>query len=141
SRAAAEKYLAGAVQPQDRIGVFTSSGQGNADFTNDLSKVRDALLRLRPRPLVTSQINPCPDIFPYQAYLIVDRREQHALEEVAQEIVACRYNQDSRYLSQATIEAEGEAVRSLMADVNQSQYTFRGIEQLVRRMSSLPGQR
>ena len=141
TRDAAEKYLAASTQSGDRIGVITSSGQGVADFTDDRSKIHDALFRLRPRPIAVAESNPCPDVFPYQAYLIVDRREQHALEEVSEEILSCRYNGDRRYYSTAQSEAEGEAVRVLTRDLNQTQYTFRGLEQLVRRMAALPGQR
>src|SRR5207249_1354564 len=72
TRDAADRYLVAAVRPGDRVGVFTSSGQNMQDFTDDLQKVHAALFGLRPRPIVPDEMDPCPDVFPYQAYLIVE---------------------------------------------------------------------
>jgi len=83
TRNAAQKFLNSSVEPGDRVGVFTSSGQGNVDFTADRDKLREALLRLMPRPINTSPIQECPDIFPYQAYLIVEASDQMALTAAA----------------------------------------------------------
>jgi VWFA-related protein len=141
TRTAAERYLNTATQPSDRVGVFTSSGQSNLDFTDNRTKIYQALSALQPRPLVLPESDACPDLFPYQAYLIVDRNEQHALEEVTEELIACQYSGDRTYYTQAQSEARGDATRVLMRDVSQSQYTFRGLEALVRRMTALPGQR
>jgi len=141
TRTAAERYLNTATQSGDRVGIFTSSGQANLDFTDNRSKIYETLSMLRPRPIVLPETDACPDLFPYQAYLIVDRNEQHALDEVTEEVLACQYNGDRNYYAQAQSEARGDATRILMRDVSQSQYTFRGLDQLVRRMTALPGQR
>jgi len=50
-RDAADHYLAGAMQQGDRVGVFTSSGQKQLDFTADLGQVHRALFALQPRPM------------------------------------------------------------------------------------------
>lgn len=49
-RAAADKYIDSALQPGDRAGVFTSSGLGDLDFTDDRAKLHEALAKLKPRP-------------------------------------------------------------------------------------------
>ena len=40
------------VQPGDRVALYTSSGQKQVDFTDDLAQVHQALLDLRPRPIM-----------------------------------------------------------------------------------------
>ncbi len=125
----------------DRIGVFTASGQVMLDFTADLDKVREQLRRIQPRPIVPREINPCPDIFPYQAYLIIDRHDEQATETAAQEILACQYHDDTNYLTQARSEVLGEAIKIQTRDETQSDYTYRVLEQLVKRLAALPGER
>jgi VWFA-related protein len=123
------------------MGVFTASGQGNVDFTEDLDAIHKSLFLLQPRPLVGQDSDPCPDFSIYQAYAIVDRRDGAALQEVIENIISCRYNGDRRYLTQATSEADGDAIRNLNLGQTQTEATLRGLEQLVRRIGVLPGQR
>lgn len=75
ARDAADRYLSHSLRPGDRAGVFTSSGQGIRDFTDDLGTVHEALFHLQPRPIIREELNPCPQIFAYQAFLMVDRRD------------------------------------------------------------------
>jgi VWFA-related protein len=49
SRNAALKYL-DAMQPADRVALFTSSGQFDVDFTTDRAKIRGALMKLTTGP-------------------------------------------------------------------------------------------
>jgi len=143
TRNAAQKFLDNSVAPADRVGVFTSSGQGNLDFTADRDKLRAALLRLMPRPINTSPLQQCPDIFPYQAYLIVDQNDQMALQAAIYDVLACQCNGDAQMCpaTQLTFEAQSAAIRVLNQDQDQSEYSLREIELLVRRMTTLPGQR
>jgi len=141
TRDAATRYLASAARPGDRIGVFTSSGQGMEDFTDRLPKIQQALSMLKPRPIRIAEIHPCPDIFPYQAYLIVERRDTASIESATEEALLCRYNGDRRLYDQAQQFAETEAVQVMTRDESQSEYSFRELDQLVRRMGVMPGQR
>lgn len=141
TRQAAERYLLASIGEGDRVGIFTASGQGQADFTGERDKIQEALARLEPRPIVAPESNPCPDIFPYQAYLIVERHDPNSTETAAEEILACRYQNNTAYLPQARNEVFGEASRVETRNENQNQYDFRGLEQLVKRMAILPGQR
>jgi VWFA-related protein len=49
SRNAALKYLE-TLQPADRVGLFTSSGQYDVDFTADRSRIKAALMKIAPGP-------------------------------------------------------------------------------------------
>jgi VWFA-related protein len=141
ARDAADHYLAAALQPSDRVGVFTVSGQGSLDFTDDRARIHESLFRLRPRPIVPPRENPCPEILEYQAYQMVHEREPYAIEIATEETLSCRYNNDRRFLNQAQNEAEGEAMRILNFSETESEADLRGLEELIRRLAILPGQR
>ncbi len=51
SRRAVDKYLA-TLQPADRAGLFTASGQSDVDFTTDRAKIQAAMAKLAPGPPV-----------------------------------------------------------------------------------------
>ncbi len=141
TRDAAQRYLTAAIRASDRVAIVTSSGQGALDFTDDRDKLHEALSHLFPHPVVPIQQDPCPDISEYQAYEMVERRDPAALEIATQEVLQCRYQSDPRNYSLAQAEAETEAVRSLNLYETQADYALRGLDQLVRRMAALPGQR
>ncbi|MHB8656009.1 MAG: VWA domain-containing protein [Terriglobia bacterium] len=141
TRDAASGYLASALQPGDRVGIFTSSGQRALDFTDDRDKIHDALFALQSRPIVPHEINPCPDISPYQAFLIVERREARSLEIATEEALSCQFNNDPRFLAEAQQSAESAAARVLSFDETESEASLRELELLVRRMGVVPGQR
>jgi hypothetical protein len=79
SRDAADHYLTSALEPGDRAGIFTSSGQNQLDFTDDRDKLHDALLRLRQHPMPSTS-GECPRIFDYQAYEIAELQNPTALQ-------------------------------------------------------------
>src|SRR5579859_6247783 len=141
TRDAASGYLASALQPGDRVGIFTSSGQRALDFTDDRDKIHDALFALQSRPIVPREVNPCPDLTPHQAFLIVEQREANSLEIATQETLVCEYNNDPRFLSQAQQSAESAAERALNYAETESEASLRELELLVRRMGIVPGQR
>jgi VWFA-related protein len=141
ARDAADRYLAAALQPSDRVGVFTVSGQGSLDFTDDRARIHESLFRLRPRPIVPPHEDPCPEILEYQAYQMVHERDPYAIEIATDETLSCRYNDDNRYLNQALNDAEGEAARILNFSETESEADLRGLEELIRRLAILPGQR
>ncbi len=50
-REAAERHFA-TLKPTDRAAIYTTSGVTDLDFTDDHSKLHEALLRLQPRPIL-----------------------------------------------------------------------------------------
>jgi VWFA-related protein len=145
ARDAADRYLATTLTAADRAGIFTSSGQGNLDFTDDRSKLHEALFKLRPRPKISTDTNSCPDIGDYQAYLIVQQRDSFATEIATQEFIQCVCGVgDSAALqtcsSTAANMVQAEAMRVLNDWETQSEAVLRGLEQVIRRTALLPGQ-
>lgn len=150
ARDAADRFLPAGIWPGDRVGLFTASGQGVVDFTNDADKLRQALSRLQPRPFAPEAEDACPNLFPYQAYLISRQNYGDAFELALAEYFFCRgeyerFREEPERVDLLRIRAEAEvrvaAARTLRLAETSAEYTLRGLEQLILRMATLPGQR
>jgi VWFA-related protein len=144
ARDAADRYLAATLTPADRAGIFTSSGQGNLDFTDDREKLHEALFRLQPRARISTGMTPCPDIGEYQAYLIAREHDEDAAEVAIAEAMSCAghiYSGRGFGSSQAASMAQTAATMIWNQWETQSEAFLRGLGQLVRQVSMLPGQR
>jgi len=140
TRDAADHFLAGSVQPGDRVALYTSSGQKQLDFTGDLAQVHQALFDLRPRPIVGEDTS-CGAIPPYEAYLIVEHQDPIAIAVATDELLNCYYGGDPTLTTRAQAQMQADAMRSLSHSETESVAALRGIESVVRRLTSLPGQR
>ena len=146
ARDAADRYLAATLTPWGRVGIFTSSGQDNLDFTDDRRALHDTLFKLVPRPIVPTGGDNCPDIGDYQAYLIVEQRDPFAIEVATDEAIQCNCQGLSgqalqNCTGQAAQVVEGDAMRVMSVWETQYIDVLRGLEQVVRRTAVLPGQR
>jgi VWFA-related protein len=144
ARDAADRYLTKTLTPEDRVGIFTTSGQDNLDFTDDRAKLHGALSRLQPRARISTGMTECPDIGEYQAYLIARLHDQNATDIAVTEYIGCACSDsDGRAacVPQAQSYVESEATRLWNQWETQSEAFLRGLEELVRRVSILPGQR
>jgi len=143
SRDAAEKFIQTSLHPGDRVGVFTASAIKPLDFTDDLAKVRQALASLTPRPLIT-QDESCGAITPYEAYFIVQfgsmvpTNADPVTALVQNEKQICENNSGPPPSAE---EIRLEAMRVKSESDMRALASLRGIESLVRLMTSLPGQR
>jgi VWFA-related protein len=146
ARDAADRYLAATLTPDSRVGVFTSSGQGNLDFTDDRSKLHETLFNLRPRPFVSHESTACPDIGDNQAYLIAEQHDPNAIDVAVDEYFQCNC-EILPPQAQASCRAQGQTVveQDAMPVMNlaewRSNQVLGGLEQVVRRTALLPGQR
>ena len=146
ARDAAERYLATSLTPDARVGIFTSSGQGVLDFTDDRDKLHAALFNLRPWPLYLRESNACPDIGNYQAYLIVDQQDPDAKSIAEDEYFQCNCaslppQAQAACMNSAPAAVQADAQRVVSKVEAESVQVLRGIEQVVRRTALLPGRR
>jgi VWFA-related protein len=136
ARDAAERFLTAALTPSARAGVFTSSGLNTLDFTDDLSKLRDALSKLRPN----GRIHPgseCPEISDYQAEQIVYHEDPDAIAvAVDEEVRRCHGDPQG-----AELWVKAYAQNAYDQYEYQAHINLQNLGQLVRRMGTLPGQR
>lgn len=135
SRQAATK-LFDAMQTDDRLAIFTSSGQVQQEFTADRDKLADALQRILPRPLLSHGSMDCPPMTFYEAYQIVEVNDPTALQVATQDAAACTGTTQG-----AATFAQAAAQRELSAGESEIQFSFRNLDALIRRMGSLPGKR
>ena len=140
-RAAATR-LFGSMAPSDRVGIYTTSGQFTQEFTADREALQESLLRIVPHPLSTSPgLHPCPEINYYEADQIVNFHDSQALAVATEDTVQCAFNGDETQRAQAASMAESSAQQAASQGDAQSDYIYRHLEDAMRRLSAMPGQR
>jgi len=137
SRDAALHHLDKSLGPADRAAIFTTSGRTTLDFTDDRDKLRETLMRLRPQPIARSGVHECPDISFYQADLIINRNDPQALQIAAVDAAACL----GLTPQQASGMVQGAAAQVLAAGDHETRLALDVLRTVVRRVSSMPGQR
>src|SRR6266404_2144899 len=131
----------GALAPSDRVSINTTSGQFTQEFTDDHDKLTKGLLGIVPHPVTSHGFHDCPDVSYYQADLIVNKSDQQALGVATEEAIQCAFNGDEQMAPQAQTLARAAAFRAVAAGDTSSEYAYRHLEDMVRRLSSMPGQR
>jgi VWFA-related protein len=131
----------GALAQSDRVSISTTSGQFAQEFTDDHETLKKALLRIIPRPVGTANFHDCPDVGYYQADLIVNKNDTQALAVATEEAVQCAFGGDERMAGQAQSLARTAADRAVNSGDAETQYAYRHLEEIVRRLASMPGQR
>jgi VWFA-related protein len=144
-RQAAEHYLANTQMAGDRVGIFTTSGEKQLDFTDNKEAVEEGLSKLLPRPIVPREENACPDVFDYQAYKIVHTSDPNALAIATREAFQCNYEgvqiDPQIALSASQNIARERAYRVMNVYQTETEYALRSLGQVIRRISYSPGQR
>ena len=144
------------LQPTDRAAIFTSSGQNILDFTDDRSQLRAMLLQIRPRPVEPMAAHPCPFMSYYMADMIVEHNDASVIDAASKDAFHCTTFQDpnepgllqapqaqynlTRFL-QAQSLAKTTAMHVFQVGHTESHMVLGSLKDVVRRMSSLPGQR
>jgi VWFA-related protein len=148
-RNAADKHLAESLGATTRAAIFTTSGQGNLDFTDDRAKLHDALMKLMSRPTLGGPGSECPDISYYWADLIYNKNDPSALQAAASMAMgSC--SPPPAGTTPAAIQAAQQAAQS-MAQSTASRIVSQGdrdtrlafvtLENAIRRLSAAPGDR
>src|SRR6266851_4947902 len=131
----------GSLASSDRVSMNTTSGQFAQEFTDDHDALKKALFGIIPRPLGANGFHDCPDVGYYQADLIVNKSDGQALAVATEDAVQCAFGGDERMAAQAQNLARVAAFRAVSAGDASSQYAYRHLEDIVRRLASMPGQR
>jgi len=139
-RTAADRHLA-ALQPTDRAAIFSTSGQTTLDFTDDRTQLHQTLDRLMPRPVGRSPVKECPDISYYMADLIQNQNDPQAITVATQDAVNCAFNGDQTQIHMAQQMALGAAGQALAVGQHESRLALGVLQDVVRRISVMPGQR
>jgi len=137
-RKAAQHQLS-TLAASDRAAIFTTSGQGNQDFTDDRDKLQQAVAKLMPHPMQTPRGGlDCPDLSYYQADQIVNKNDQQALTAAVLEVTTCMPNTPA---SAAQALATSTAMQIVNIGEHDALLSLGVLEDIVRRISAMPGQR
>jgi VWFA-related protein len=140
-RAASIKHLS-SLQPTDRAAIYTTSGLGMLDFTDDRDKMIEALNRIQPKARQNIGAD-CPPMTYYMADLIVNHYDGSVLAAAISDVFVCANLDRTMPGAQAVAQsmAQAGASRTLAAGEADLQTTLSVLKDVVRRMSSTPGQR
>jgi VWFA-related protein len=148
-RNAADRHLAETLDATTRAAIFTSSGQGMVDFTDDRVKLHEALMKLMSRSTIGARGSECPDISYYMADLIQNKNDPTALQAAAAEAlstclppppssapaVVAQARQAAQSFAQST------ASRVLELGERDTRLAFIVLENAIRRLAAAPGER
>src|SRR6266699_1960213 len=131
----------GSLAASDRVSINTTSGQLTQEFTDDRRALEKALSGIVPRSLTSRNFHDCPEVGYYQAELIVNRNDTQAFAEAADEALQCAFGGDPNMTAAARNLAQIAADRAVVQGDNETQYAYRHLEDVVRHLSTMPGQR
>jgi VWFA-related protein len=137
------KKLIESMAPTDRMGLFGTSEQFKRDFTSNKEELEQALMEVLPRPKmgkINSMTN-CPDVTHYMADQSINKNDPNVLSVVAQEVLECRFQGDTRMITAAQAEAQSALFQELTAGDTDNEFTYRALENVMRRLAGMPGER
>jgi VWFA-related protein len=136
ARQAVEKFLASSLGPDERIAIYTTSGQGGVDFTSDRDELNKALTAIHSGVKTTLE---CPQIDYYVADQILNHDNTELLGIMEAELRTCKgvpygANEAENMVRNAAIRAltEGDW------NTRQAMATLRAV---VGKLATAPGQR
>jgi VWFA-related protein len=136
---AASKALDGILSGSDVAAVLSVSGKINSGLTRDRAKLLDAIVSVRPLGIYRTDKDSCPKIDYYQADLIENKHDNEALLDVVSQIMNICDPRTPRYVAERL--ADSAARYALSLGRQDILVTYANLTEIVRRMSTLPGQR
>jgi len=135
----ATKMLEESLTPSDVAAVLATSGRANSGLTRDHAKLAAAIATLEERRAARPAAGRCPDVSYYQANLILNKNDDHALSTAAEEALVCG---DLEPHMQAAAEgmAKAAAKQALAFGELGTHATLEAMNAVVKKMATLPGQ-
>ncbi len=127
--------------PGQLLGIFTLSGQGTQEFTDDKQLLRAAVAKLQPRPQPGARPGDCPPIDYYIADQILNYNDARALNMVATEVAACQFEGNIDKNNLAVVLAQQAVNREVRLGEAQENLILQSFNETVRHISSYAGQR
>jgi VWFA-related protein len=141
ARSQSDRFI-DSIGPTDRVAIYSTSGQNSLEFTSDKAALHRAILGVVPRSLFGQSLSSdCPDVTYYMADQIENKHDPTAAQVVIEETIQCEFNGDETKQGQASSVMQGAVMRALNAGDVENQYTYRHLEDVLRRMSTMPGER
>jgi VWFA-related protein len=148
TRTAAMRFIETRVKPNERLAIYTISGQHQVDFTDDRSSIRASLNALMANPVgaydpKTQQ--DCLQMSYYEADLIENKGDQQAAAAALSDAMACEASMPGGNAQQEAAQAAALVASTVQMAIQagyiNSQYAVQRLQEVVRRVSALPGHR
>jgi len=144
---AAIRYVNTSVKPNERLALYTVSGLNQVDFTDDHAKIVDQLKVLIARPVGgfdPSSDQDCLVMTYYQADQIQNRHDPESIAVAQADALTCAIAEGVPVQSQQAVANsiyESTVAQVVQAGQINTQFTVRRLDEIVRRISAMPGQR
>ena len=136
---AGTRMLAGSLADSDIAAAVSISGQVNSGLTRDRFVLQDAIMKLHSQNLYGVAGVECPNLDYYHSNLIENEHNASAIETAISETLSCDPGLRTRDAAERI--AESAAMRILAIGEQDVRVTLSALHELVRRMTTLPGNR
>ena len=138
AKKAGEKALDGLLEGSNQVAVLSLSGKVASGLTRDRAKLQEAILSLKSQGDYLHINEVCLKIGYFQAWLMEFPQEAEAFREAAMQLIACGASSNPQDAERAARLIAQRIVKAMGRDYVES---FSAIDEIVRRMATLPGQR
>lgn len=137
------KKLIDTMTPADRIGIFGTSEELKLEYTNDRTALEQKLQQILPRPKMgkVNDVTNCPDVTHYMADQAFNKNDLNVLPVVAQETLQCMFQGNPQMAQAAQTMAQAALQQALVAGDTDNEFTYRSLEDVIRRLRNMPGDR
>jgi VWFA-related protein len=139
-RVQVEKFI-DTLPATDRVAIYSTSGQMTHAFTSDKAELKKTLLGLVPRAKFAKVSNDCPDVSHYEADQVENQHNNTVFDVVFTETLQCAFNNDPRQANAARAMAQAAISRALTDGDTESEYVYRYMEDVLRSLAGMPGER
>jgi VWFA-related protein len=140
-RAAAAKHLARTLDSTSRAAIYTTSGIGNLDFTDDRQKLTEALNSLHPSSSPLTSALTCPELSYYEADQILNKNNPQAITVAETDATACGILPPNATAQDALSLVMSAAHQVINIGEGETKRVLDVTKDLIRRMSGVPGSR
>jgi VWFA-related protein len=137
-RLATKQHLDQTMDLITRAAIYTTSGIGGLDFTDDRNTIHEALDRIQPNLRPPSPSGDCPHMTLYLADLIINKGDQNALNLATADAAACQAANSTANPQQL---ATTSAIAALSIGETETLRAMEVLKALVQRMTGTPGTR
>jgi VWFA-related protein len=138
AKKAGEKALDGLLEGSNQVAVLSLSGKVASGLTRDRAKLQEAILSLKSQGDYLHINEVCLKIGYLQAWLMEFPQEADAFRDAAMQLIACGASSNPQDAERAARLIAQRIVKVMGRDYVES---FSAIDEIVRRMATLPGQR
>ena len=138
-RAAVERYVNSSLGPQDRVALFTTSGQIGVDFTGSREALSGPLLKIAPNPIAQAVYGSCGTYVSYFQAVQID--QQVGLQPSPSDVSKClalRVAVEEYVDFHTAMQYVRDAYTSGLQETRAALATLKIV---VQRMAAMPGQR